>query len=115
MNFKFWERKTASAARRPYQQLPRILTEVEQSRQNLERLLALADVGDSNPVWKTLLSYADEHAANEQESALRPDLTDAQRHYNAGRAASALDFALALRDLRTQAKETARKLEKKQA
>jgi len=111
MNLKFWARKnekaeSGKAGKREtgrYFQTPRILTEVEQQRANLERLLALAGVGDSNPVWKTLLSYADEHAANEQDMALRPDLTDAQRHYNAGRAASALDFAVAIRDLRTQA------------
>jgi len=89
------------------------LTEAEQQRANLERLLALAGVADSNPIWKTLLSYADEHASNEQEAALRPELGDAQRHYNAGRAASALDFALALRDLRTQANLEARKLNQK--
>jgi hypothetical protein len=115
MNWKFWQRKNgAQGTARPtrYFQTPRILTEAEQQRANLERLLALADVGDANPVWKTLLSYADEHAANEQESALRPELGDAQRHYNAGRAASALDFALALRDLRTQAKLEAKKLQK---
>ena len=116
MNLKFWAPSgvaTKAAEPKRFFQSPRILTEVEQQRANLERLLALAGVGDSNPVWKTLLSYADEHAANEGESALRPDLTDAQRHYNAGRAAGALDFALALRDLRTQANLEAKKLEKK--
>ncbi len=116
MNLKFWARKPAEQQLRPsnqrYFQTPRILTEVEQQRVNLERLLALAGIGDSNPVWKTLLSYADEHAGNEQEAALRPELGDAQRHYNAGRAASALDFALALRDLRLQANLEARKLQK---
>jgi len=114
MNWKFWApRSAATKAAEPkrYFQSPRILTEVEQQRQNLERLLALAGIGDSNPVWKTLLSYADEHAANEQESALAANLTDAQRHYNAGRAASALDFALALRDLRTQANLESKKLQ----
>ncbi len=113
MGLKFWQRKAATAEPKRFFQTPRILTQAEQDRQDLERLLALADVGDSNPLWKTLLSYADEHAANEQEAALRPDLPDAVRHYNAGRAASALDFAQALRDLRVKAKQEAAKIEKR--
>lgn len=99
-------------AAKAYYVKPRILTEAETNRQNLERLLALADVGDSNPVWKALLSYADEHCANEQEAALRPDLVNDVRQYNAGRAAGALDFALALRELRTAAQAEAKKLSK---
>lgn len=110
MNWKFWQKQAASPAR--YFQRPRVLTDAEQGRANLERLLALADVGDANPVWKTLLSYADEHAANEQEAALRPDLSNEVRQYNAGRAASALDFATALRDLRAEAKRQAEKQKK---
>lgn len=104
-----------NTSRNNYFLTPKILTEAERDRQNLERLLALAGMGDANPVWKTLLSYADEHARNEQEAALAANLTNEQRHYNAGRAASALDFALALRDLRAQADREAKKLEKKSA
>lgn len=116
MNWKFWKRKPAEQQLRPtYFVAPKILTEAEQSRQNLERLLALAGIGDSNPVWKTLTSYADEHARNEQEAALAANLSNEVRQYNAGRAASALDFALALRDLRTQANAEAKKLEKREA
>ena len=113
MNWKLWARKALETPRGIYFQTPQILTEAQQQRANLERLLALAGISDSQPVWKTLLSYADEHAANEQEAALRPDLPDSVRQYNAGRAASALDFATALRDLRQQANLEARKLEKK--
>ena len=112
MNWKFWQRKPAEQQLRPtrYFQTPRILTAAEQDRQNLERLLTLADVGDATPLWKTVLSYADEHAANEQEAALAANLINEVRQYNAGRAASALDFALALRDLRAQAVAEAQKL-----
>ena len=109
MNLKFWNKKPLPAA--PYYVRPRIVTETDQNRQNLERLMALAGVGSSNPVWKTVLSYVDEHAANEQEAALRPDLTNDVRQYNAGRAASALDLALALRELHTQAQIEAKKIE----
>ena len=114
MNLKFWSRGAARGDARPttYFRSPRILTEAEQNRANLERLLALAGVSDSHPVWKTLLSYADEHAANEQEAALAPNLANDVRQYNAGRAASALDFATALRELRTQAQLEARKIQK---
>ena len=113
MNLKFWERKSGAqrTARPTCFATPAILSEAEQNRADLERLLALAGIGNENPVWKTLLSYADEHARNEQEAALRPDLPDSVRQYNAGRAASALDFAMALRDLRAQAEIKAKKLE----
>lgn len=120
MNFKFWDRKsqrlvTSSPTRGdgPYFRKPVILSEAQQKHQNLERLLALANVSDANPVWKTLLSYADEHARNEQEMALLPSLPDSVRQYNAGRAASALDFAMALRDLRAEATAEAKRMEKK--
>ena len=112
MNLKFWNRAPAAPALPGYFQTPRILTAAEQSRQNLERLMALAGIHDSNAVWKTLVSYADEHARNEQETALAANLPNEVRQYNAGRAASALDFALALRDLRTQANLEAKKLTK---
>lgn len=111
MKLKFWEKP--HPARPGYFRTPRILTAAEETRQNLERLLALANTPDSNPIWKTLLSYADEHANNEQESAIAANLTNESRQYNAGRAASALDFALALRDLRAQANLQARKMEKR--
>lgn len=109
----FWGRAEATAREPgPYFRSPAIVTEAQQKRENLERLLALANVPDSHPVWKTLLSYADEHARNEQEAALRADLPDSVRQYNCGRAASALDFAMALRDLRTEATLAAKKMKK---
>lgn len=92
-----------------YYVAPKVLTEAEEKRQNLERLLVLADIGDANQLWKTVLSYADEHAGNEQVGALAANVSPDLRAYNAGRAASALDFAQALRDLRTKAIAEAKK------
>lgn len=107
MNLKFWAPR--GAATKPYFVTPRILTEAQQSRADLERLLTLADIHDEHPVWKTLVSYVDEHARNEQEAALAPNLSNDIRQYNAGRAAGALDFAVALRELRQHAQMEARK------
>jgi hypothetical protein len=98
--------------RRPralYQRTPAIVTEAQRSRVNLERLFALSGLPEDHPVWKVILSYADEHARNELTVALQPGLADAVRQYNAGRAASAEDFAQALRDLRLQAEREANK------
>lgn len=95
-----------------YQRTPAIVSELEMKRSNLERLLVLAGMAEDHPLWRVVLSYADEHERNEKEAALRPDLTNEQRQYNAGRAASAYDFATGLRDLRVRAEEEAAKLKK---
>ena len=108
MNWKFWQKKETPTGSR-YFAAPLVLSEAQRDRRNLERLMSLAGMGQS-AVWQTALSYADEHAANEQEAALRPDLTDSVRQYNAGRAACALDFACALRDLQAEAERQAAKL-----
>ena len=92
-----------------YQRTPAIVTETEQRRANLERLLVLAGSAE-HPIWKVVLSYADEHARNEEAVALGPNLRNADRQYNAGRAGGALDFAMALRDLQAKAEAEARKL-----
>lgn len=92
-----------------YQRTPAIVTEAQRKRANIERLLTLAGLSDEHPLWRVVLSYADEHARNELAMALRPGLTDGDRQYNAGRAASAEDFALALRDLRLAAEVESRK------
>lgn len=86
-----------------YAREPEIVTEAARGRANLERMLALAGLGENHPVWKTVLSYADEMGRNEQAAALMPDLTDDRRQYRAGRAAAMLDFATALRELRWEA------------
>jgi len=78
----------------------------EQKRANLDRLMVLSGVTDSNPLWLTILSYADEHVQNCLETALAPNLSDGQRQFEVGRAASAQDFAQALRDLLAKARQT---------
>jgi hypothetical protein len=109
MNLKFWKTKPVQT---PYFARPRILSDAEQKRANVERLMELAGVTPDTAWWKTILSYADEHASNAQIDALLPDLPDSVRQYNAGRAAGALDFAQALRDLRLEAVQQAKKLAK---
>jgi hypothetical protein len=110
----FWKKSAKQLSDKPgYFRTPRILTDAERNRQDLERMMALAGIPLDQGVLKIFVSYADEHAANEQESALRPDLTDSQRQYNAGRAASALDFATAIRELHAQAQRKAAELKKK--
>lgn len=93
-----------------YQRTPAIVTEAEKRRADLQRLMVLAGLSKDNPLWQAILSYADEHERTEREVALRPDLNNEQRQYNAGRAASAYDFATALRDLWVKAQLEARKL-----
>ncbi len=89
MNMKFWKQ-------------PLVVSAEERQRQEVERVLALAG-GAEHPIFKAVLSYADEHARNEHETALAPNLTNEQRQYNAGRSAAAYDFALALRSLQETA------------
>jgi hypothetical protein len=85
------------------------LSKQAREREEVERVLALADVNE-HPIFKAVLSYADEHARNEHEMTLGANLTDAQRHFNAGRSASAYDFALALRQIQANATARAQKL-----
>ncbi len=92
-----------------YARTPAIVTERAQKRADVERLMTLASLAKEDPLWKAVLSYADEHERNEAQVALMPDLSDGARQYNAGRAASARDFASALRDLRLKAEKEARK------
>ena len=102
-------RREVAELEKLYQRTPEIITEAQQNRANLERLLVLAGMRQDEPLWLVLLSYADEHARNEAQMAFLPNLDDAARHYNAGRAAGAADFASALRELRLQAEREARK------
>jgi hypothetical protein len=93
-----------------YNRTPRIITDAQQKHANMQRLLVLASTSQENPLWQVILSYADEHARNELSAALAPALRDGDRQYNAGRAASAEDFATAIRDLRLAAERHAAKL-----
>lgn len=70
----------------------------EQKREELARMLALADAAE-HPIFKAVLDYADEHAMNEHQTALAPNLTNEQRQFNAGRSAAAYDFAATLRTI----------------
>jgi hypothetical protein len=79
-------------------------------RKNLERLMLLAGLDERNGLWTAVLSWATEHERTEREAALKPDLADWQRQYNSGRAASAYDFATALRNLYVKAQVEAKKL-----
>lgn len=114
MNLFNFLRRTPAPRPAAYLRMPAIVTEAQQKRANLERLMALAGMSDEQPLWKVMLSYADEHAHNELMIALQPGLSDAERQYNAGRAASAEDFALGLRDLRVVAELEARKRQTKE-
>ena len=98
MSKKFWEQKR-----------PLVISEAELKRQELARTLALADARE-HPITRAFLEYADEHARNEHETALQPNLTNEVRQFNAGRSAAAYDFTLALREILKQAEAQARKL-----
>lgn len=95
-----------------YHRAPAVVLETEagQGRKDMERLMVLAGLAEGNPLWETVLSYADENERNEREVALKPDLVDSQRQYNAGRAAGAYDFAMALRELFVKAQQEARRM-----
>jgi hypothetical protein len=93
-----------------YERLPAFVSGHERARADLERLMVLAGTRQEDPLWKTVLSYADEHARNERDAALAPALTDGERQYRAGRAAGAEDFATALRALRVRADAAAGKV-----
>ena len=92
-----------------FKKAPLVVTEAEQKRMDLEATLALAGAGD-NPVFKAVLNFADAHARNEHEAALRPDLVNDVRQFNCGRSSSAYDFAHALRELAIKADAEAKKL-----
>ena len=69
-------------------------------REELQRDIALAGVHDEHPVWLAVLSLVDEHAARETQGALSPKLSNEDRHYAAGAAATAVYLAEYLRDAR---------------
>lgn len=85
-----------------YQRTPKVVTEAGKSRENLERLMVLSGQEETE-LWKVVLKYLDEHESNELEYALKPDLNDEVRQFNAGRAACARDLAFAFRELMVEA------------
>ena len=70
-------------------------------------------MSEDNPLFQTVLEFMDEHLTVETRAALNPHLSDAGRHYCAGRAASAYDVAAMLRELRWQAEREASKIKAK--
>lgn len=86
-----------------------VVSQAKQERAELERTLALGGALE-HPIFKAVLSYADEHSRNEHETALLPNLSNEQRQFNAGRSAGAYDFAQALRQLQASAQARARKI-----
>jgi hypothetical protein len=88
---------------------PLVVSAAGQRREDLERTLALAGASE-HPIFKAVLGYADEHARNEHETALAPNLSNEVRQFNAGRSAAAYDFAIALRQLQAAAESRATRL-----
>lgn len=82
-------------------------TEAEQSRTNLERWFTLAGFETDHALWQAVLALADESERIEMECALQPNLDDATRQFNAGRAACASNFASHLRDQMVVARQRA--------
>lgn len=107
---KFFRRAEGAMAAPPGAR--QILTKEQRNHLDMERLMVLAGRPADDPLWKVVLSYADEHARNELLVGLAPGLNDSDRQYNAGRAASAEDFAIALRDLHRKAQQEAARLKK---
>ena len=102
MNLRaIFQRRTPSRYARRY--VPE--TEAERAHAELARDMALAGVTESDPVWLALLSLVDEHAERETAAALAPNLTNEQRQYTAGAAATADFVAQMLRDARTMAQQ----------
>jgi hypothetical protein len=90
-----------------YQRTPAMVSKADQDLFDKERLMVLAGFADDHSLWTTVLSYLDEHERIEIDHALKANLSDADRHYNAGRAASASDLANLLRDLKLKASRLA--------
>ena len=80
----------------------------EAKHRALRQRHALASVSLDHPLWVTVLEIVDEHERNMMQRAIEEKLSDGDRHYNAGLAASAEYLANALRDLKAQADREAR-------
>jgi hypothetical protein len=79
------------------------------AHEEMQRDLVLAGITDAHPVWQAVLSLVDEHAQRELEGALAPNLTNEQRQYASGAAATADYLAQMLRDARLLAAQKASK------
>jgi hypothetical protein len=99
MNWKIFKGKAGAE----YQRRLVAVSAAERAHAELQRDIALAGISDEHPVWQAVLSLVDETAQGELEGALAPNLTDAQRQYAAGCAATADYIAQKLRDARALA------------
>jgi len=84
-------------------------TDLERQHAELQRDLALAGIPETHPVWQAVLELVDEHAQRELDAALMPNLTNEQRQFAAGAAATADYLAQMLRDARALAGQKSRK------
>lgn len=80
-----------------------VQTDAERTHAELQRDIALAGIHDGHPLWQAVLMLVDEHAESEGKAALAPNLTNEQRQYTAGCAATADYLAQMLRDARALA------------
>lgn len=80
-----------------------VQTEAERAHAELQRDMALANIDEKHPLWQAVISLVDEHADSEQRAALAPNLTNEQRQFTAGCAATADYLAQMLRDARLMA------------
>jgi len=100
MNLKFWQKQAAATGyRRHY------VAEDAQSRarKELVRDMVLAGMQENHPVWQAVLELVDEHAERELAGALAPNLTNEQRQFASGAAATADYLCQYLRDARSLA------------
>lgn len=83
-----------------YKRIPRFADPARQDELDRRRSMILATLSDEDPTLYVLLSLIDEHESNEMDMGLKMGLSDGDRQYHAGRAASARDLAMAIRDVR---------------
>lgn len=80
-----------------------VQTDAERAHAELQRDIALAAIHEDHPLWQAVLLLVDEHAENEGKAALAANLTNEQRQFTAGCAATADYLSQMLRDARTLA------------
>lgn len=78
--------------------LKQFFTKSERAHHELQRDIALASMPPGHPVLDAILSLVDEHAARETEAALAPNLSNEQRQFTAGAAATSQYLCDYLRD-----------------
>jgi hypothetical protein len=69
----------------------------------LEIANAFAEMDPQHPFYRAVIQLLDEAVTGEQDNVTAPNLTDAARHYNAGRLAHAKDIRALLPDMTREA------------